>query len=325
MLLFSKITGQANLFRISIVIGLNMALACQNPNPKAPPDTPFAVVLGIAQDAGFPQADCRKDCCKLAWENSELRRRTASLGIIDPRSGERWIIDATPDFKDQLWHLNSLVEKRDDQPLTGVLLTHAHIGHYTGLMQLGFEAIGTKKVPVYAMPRMQRYLSFSGPWDQLIRFENIVIVPIENGIEFKLNDRISVTPFLVPHRDEYTETVGYRISGPRKSIVYIPDIDKWEKWQKKIEDAIASCDRAYLDGSFYLNDEVQGREMSEFPHPFIVESMARFKNLADSEKQKVTFLHFNHTNPVLRKDSQQAEEVKQRGFRIAKQGEKYIL
>lgn len=322
---FYKNTCLGSTFRFSILIGISMAFACQKPNEEVRQEEPFVVVLGIAQDAGFPQADCRKNCCKLAWENPELRRRTASLGIIDPQSGERWIIDATPDFKDQLWQLNSLVEKRDSQPLTGILLTHAHTGHYIGLAQLGFEVIGAKKVRVYTMPRMQRYLSFSGPWDQLVRYENIIIEPIENGIEFKLNERISVTPFLVPHRDEYTETVGYRISGPNKSIVYIPDIDKWEKWQTKIENVIATCDKAYLDGSFFLNDEVQGRDMSEFPHPFIVESMARFKNMPDPEKQKVTFIHFNHTNPVLRMDSQQAKEVIGGGFRIAQQGEKNIL
>jgi pyrroloquinoline quinone biosynthesis protein B len=172
---------------------------------------------------------------------------------------------------------------------------------------------------------MQEYLSTSGPWDQLVRFENIAIQPLEDGIEIQLNDRIRIEPFLVPHRDEYTETVGYRITGPNKSVVFIPDIDKWERWQTEIEDVIAGCDRAYLDGSFFDSGEVQGRDMSAFPHPFIVESMARFARLPGSEKRKISFIHFNHTNPVLQQDSEQANEVLLAGFRLAKEGEKEIL
>ncbi|MFQ5628159.1 MAG: MBL fold metallo-hydrolase [bacterium] len=302
-----------------------MIFACQTPEIEAPGNEPFVVVLGVAQDAGFPQADCQKECCKLAWENPANRKRTASLGIVDPQTGERWVIDATPDFKDQLWELNKLAKKRDAQPLSGVLLTHGHIGHYTGLMHLGFEAIGAKSVPVYAMPRMQSYLTTSGPWDQLVRMQNIVIKPLADSVEIILNDRIRVRPFLVPHRDEYTETVGYHITGPEKSVIYFPDIDKWDKWDRRIEDMIASCDRAYLDGSFYLNDEVQGRDMSEFPHPFIVESMERFESLPETEKSKITFIHFNHTNPVLQNESRQAENVRQAGFRTALEGEKFFL
>lgn len=309
-----------------ILVVLNIFALLFSLHPLAAQDkAPFVVVLGVAQDAGFPQADCRKACCAAAWENPGLRQKTASLGIVDPVSGERWMIDATPDFKEQLWNLNAQLSQRDAQPLDGVLLTHAHVGHYTGLMHLGFEIIGAKSVPVLAMPRMKNYLETSGPWHQLVRLRNIAIEPLSDGVEVALNDRIRITPFLVPHRDEYSETVGYRIAGPNRTAIYIPDIDKWEKWETKIEELIEACDRAYLDGSFYLNDEVQGRDMSTFPHPFIVESMARFAELPQEEKQKVTFIHFNHTNPVLREQSERAQQVEKQGYRIAKEGEIFKL
>lgn len=288
-------------------------------------DAPFIVVLGIAQDAGFPQADCQKACCAEAWKNPAIRQKTACLGIVDPVSGERWMIDATPNFKEQLWELNTHVSNRDTQPLNGVLLTHAHVGHYTGLMHLGFEIIGAKSVPVYAMPRMKSFLESSGPWHQLVRLQNIDIQPVNDGVEVQLNERIRITPFLVPHRDEYSETVGYRISGPNQSAIFIPDIDKWEKWDRQIEELITSSDRAYLDGSFYYNDEVQGRDMSEFPHPFIIESMQRFAELQQTDRQKVTFIHFNHSNPVMQPQSEQAQAVLKKGFRLAKEGEIFKL
>ena len=41
--------------------------------------------------------------------------------------------------------------------LSGVFLTHAHIGHYTGLMNFGNEAMGTKELPVFCMPKMKSF------------------------------------------------------------------------------------------------------------------------------------------------------------------------
>lgn len=317
---------QANRLKNLLICSILLLFAFGSTQENSAPSlSPYIIVLGVAQDAGYPQADCQRACCRPAWKHAELRRHVACLGIVDPVTGERWMIDATPDFKDQLQALNRQAPNRDDRPLSGVLLTHAHIGHYTGLMYLGFEAIGAKSVPVYAMPRMREYLSTSGPWSQLVRLHNIELRPLEDGAEIALNARIRVRPFRVPHRDEYSETVGFEIIGPEKCVVYIPDIDKWEKWDTQIETVIGRCDRAFLDGSFFLNDEVQGRDMSIFPHPFIVESMARFSPLPDSEKQKITFIHFNHTNPVLDEDSEQARAVRDRGYRIAIEGEKIPL
>eukprot|EP00957_Ditylum_brightwellii_P156501 11911053-Ditylum_brightwellii.AAC.1 len=61
----------------------------------------------------------------------------------------------------------------------GIFLTHAHIGHYTGLMYLGREALGAVDVPVYAMPRMRSFLKNNGPWSQLVSLGNINIQNLE--------------------------------------------------------------------------------------------------------------------------------------------------
>lgn len=294
--------------------------------PSVPaPEGPYVVVLGIAQDAGVPQADCRKTCCAEAWRDPQKRQRVACLGIVDPRSGQRWLIDATPDFKHQLWQLNQLAGAPDASPVDGIFLTHAHIGHYTGLMQLGHEVIGARGVPVYAMPRMLAFLSNDGPWDQLVRYGNIQLMPLLEDIGLQLNDRITVTPIQVPHRDEYSETVGYRISGPRQSVLFIPDIDKWEKWQTPVEEQIARVDAAFLDGTFFSSGEVGGRDMSEFPHPFIRESMQRFAVLPETERQKIVFIHLNHSNPALVKNSIARAQIEQAGHRVAQQGERFGL
>lgn len=251
-----------------------------------PVQAAYIIVLGIAQDGGYPQAGCERPDCIAAWNDLKLRRHVASLGIVDPSTHEQWIIDATPDFKTQLHALGGKID--------GILLTHAHIGHYLGLAQLGREVIGAHDVPVYAMPRMRAFLEHNGPWDQLVRLHNIDIRPIEDGIAVKLNSNITVTPLIVPHRDEYSETVGFIVKGPTRSILWLPDIDKWEKWSTRIEDVIARVDVAYIDGTFFDASELPGRNLSEIPHPTMRESMQRLK------PAKIRFIHLNQSNPALR-------------------------
>ena len=136
---------------------------------------------------------------------------------------------------------------------------------------------------------------------------------------------MSITPFLVPHRDEYSETVGYKIQGPNKSLIFIPDIDKWEKWDKDIVNIASEKDYALIDGSFYTANELPGRDMSEIPHPFIIESMAKFKSLSNNDKFKIHFIHLNHTNPALTNNSNAQNQIKNTGFNIAQRGQAFKL
>jgi pyrroloquinoline quinone biosynthesis protein B len=289
------------------------------------PDGPFLVVLGIAQDGGVPQAG---DKIHPGWDDPTQRRLAASLAIVDPASKQRWLVDATPDFREQLHRLDSVFPVDGKPGLAGILLTHAHMGHYTGLMHLGLEAMGAQRVPVYAMPRMEEYLRTNGPWSQLVRYENIELRPLDDGATVKLNERLQVTPLLVPHRQEYSEVVGFLIAGPRRAALYIPDIDKWEDWDAqgtRIEAVLAKADVAYLDGTFFAFDEIPGRDMSAFPHPFIRPSLERFATLPASERAKVRFIHLNHTNPALSDTSAARREIEAAGCRVAEEMERFEL
>src|SRR5688500_8675918 len=73
--------------------------------PPALPAAPFAVVLGIAQDGGYPQAGTKPGP---VWSDPSQRRLVACLGIVDAASGERWLVDATPDFPLQLHRLDEI-------------------------------------------------------------------------------------------------------------------------------------------------------------------------------------------------------------------------
>ena len=276
---------------------------------------PYVIVLGIAQDGGAPHAGCIKECCEEKWNNPTKHARVSSIGIVDPVTEESWIIDATPDFALQLTAL--------DNQLSGIFLTHAHIGHYTGLMHLGREVMGAKEVTVYAMPRMKTFLESNGPWNQLVALNNISINEISDNVKITLNEHLSITPFLVPHRDEYSETVGYRIEGPNKSLVFIPDIDKWQKWDQDFKEVASNNNYSLLDGTFYDIDELPGRDMSEIPHPFIVETMKLLESVEN--KREIHFIHLNHTNPALAKNSNAQDQIKNTGFNIAQRGQAFKL
>jgi pyrroloquinoline quinone biosynthesis protein B len=274
---------------------------------------PYLIVLGTLQDGGSPHLGCEKECCKTIDPN----KKVVSLGLIDPASGKRFLFEASPDINSQLKMLNqSLGDKKENAP-DGIFLTHAHIGHYAGLMFLGREAMNSKDVPVYAMPKMKIFLENNGPWSQLVSLNNIRIHPLSEGKWEDLGPRLKVKPILVPHRDEFSETVGYIIEGPNKKLLFIPEIDKWEKWRTDIVSLIKEVDHALIDGTFFSAAEVGNRNITEIPHPLVEESMKLFDALSIKEKQKIMFIHFNHTNPLLNEHAEEARILKSKGFRIA--------
>jgi len=289
--------------------------------PAIPSGSPSLIVLGVAQDGGAPHAGCMRDCCKNRWQHPEEANRVVSLGVIDPVSRQTFLLEATPDLSAQMQELQQIAGLSSQKAPNGIFLTHAHIGHYTGLMYLGREVLGAAKVPVYTMPRMKTFLERNGPWSQLVSLQNIELQPLKKDSSVHLSRQLAITPLKVPHRDEFSETVGFLIEGPEKRVLFIPDIDKWEKWNRNIDSLVSKVDIAYLDGTFYENGEIPGRDMSLIPHPFVEESLDRFNHLPDSLKSRIRFIHFNHTNPLLVTNGEEANQVQKQGFGLARRYE----
>ena len=297
---------------MSIMAFFIPVLQAQDSKP-ASPNQPFMIILGTLQDGGSPHLGCEKDCCKTINPD----KKVTSLGLIDPGNGKRFLFEASPDIATQLKSLNRAHPAKNNIAPDGIFLTHAHIGHYSGLMFLGREAMNSKEVPVYAMPKMKLFLENNGPWSQLVSLNNIRINPMSEGKWEDISPTIKVKPLLVPHRDEFSETVGFIIAGPNKKVLFIPDIDKWEKWRTNIVALIKEVDHALIDGTFFSAAEVNNRNIAEIPHPLVQESMELFDSLPAKEKEKIIFIHFNHTNPLLDEASKEARLVKSKGFRIA--------
>ena len=272
------------------------------------------VVLGTLQDGGSPHMGCVKDCCATERPNDYV----VSLGVID--ESKHLLFDASLDIVEQTNYLQSISPAKELE----IFLTHAHMGHYAGLIHLGRESANTNQIPVYAMPRMVQFLQNNGPWSQLIDLENISIQPIQNKTPVFVSPRLKVTPLVVPHRDEFSETVGYLIVGQSKRALYVPDIDKWDLWDIDINTLVTQVDYAFIDATFFEDGEIP-RPMSEVPHPFVEESITRFKSLAIEEKNKIYFIHLNHTNPARDPFYEGRIAIEKQGYHFATFGMRFSL
>lgn len=282
----------------------------------------YIQVLGITQDGGFPHAGCEKQCCKNAWITDSLQRHVVSLAMVDVVGKHWWLFEATPDIKYQLHEFREITGGRFNYLPDGIFITHAHIGHYTGLMQFGREVMNTKELPVYVLPRFKNYLETNGPWSQLVSLKNISLKELNRDSMLMLPDGIRIQSFTLPHRDEYSETAGFKITTPSKKYLFIPDIDKWEKWNTSIVSEVKTVDIAFLDATFYTNIELPNRSISEVPHPLVTETMELFRTENLDTKNRICFIHFNHTNALLW-NSELRNEVQKKGFRVAVEGGRY--
>jgi pyrroloquinoline quinone biosynthesis protein B len=280
-------------------------------------------VLGTAQDAGIPHPNCFCKNCLRAQGNPKHIRLATSLSIHFREENKWYLIDPSPDFKEQL----ALVQRDTNwqKMMDGIFLTHAHIGHYTGLMFLGKEAISTKKLPVMAGEKMCHFLSRHYPWKQLLDFENITLQEMGDGQGFPLPEGASIIPLTVPHRNEFSETFGFILQGSKKRLLYIPDIDRWDDWDVNLNDVLQHMDYLLIDGTFYSEKELEniGRSYKEIPHPPMTRSMEFLQGY--KEKTKIYFTHFNHSNPVIDVDENYRDKVEAEGFYVLDEGETFEL
>ena len=283
-------------------------------------DKVFIYVLGTSQDGGYPHVGCNQVCCEFAWKNPKVKRLPSSLALINQKQNKYWLFDVTPEIKEQIYMLDQF-----NCALSGVFVTHAHTGHYMGLTNFGLEIMNLENIPVYLMPRMRNYIENNSLFNQLIENKNIEISSIEDNLKISLGDNISVTPFEVPHRNELSETVGFNIKGNSKSVVYLPDIDSWDEFENQLLDLIKKNELLFLDGTFFSKDEIKNRDISKIPHPEISDTINRLSHLSVKDKKKIHFIHFNHTNSILKKDKKAYNKVLDSGFLISEEKQCFLI
>ena len=286
-------------------------------------------VLGRAQDGGMPHLGCEKPCCVNARATNR-EEYPACLGIHDTETNQLLLIEATPAIEKQVALLHKLagITGRGRKPIDAILLTHAHIGHYAGLIHLGKEVASTNAIPTFVTRRMAEFLTSNGPWSQLVAQQQIDLHPLpENSNStniFSPMAGLHIEAIKVPHRDEFSDTVAYKFHGSSKTILFVPDIDRWQGNEVLLDQLLDEVDVAFIDGTFYDGSELPGRDLSKIPHPMIVDTMNRLQEVANASPGKIRFIHLNHTNPAFQSVDIE-KEMRRRGFRIAMQGERVGL
>lgn len=318
------------------LLGLSL-IACGGAAPGEQPVShplardlrPRIRVLGTAQDGGLPHAACHCPRCERARQEPGARRRVASLALELPRAGRVYLVDATPDLREQLDVLrdrHGAVESGVDRsPVDGVLLTHAHIGHYLGLAFFGFEAVHTRELPVFCSASLAAFLRTNGPWSRLVEIGNISLHELRPGEPLALGDGVSVTPFDVPHRREYSDTFGFLFEGPEARLLYVPDTDSWTSWEPPLRSRLEGIRVAILDGTFFSSDELPGRDVASIGHPLMRQTMELLEPLLPASGIEIHFTHLNHSNPALDPRGPERQEIEGRGFHVLAEGQAFPL
>ncbi|MBF92771.1 MAG: hypothetical protein CMB78_03240 [Euryarchaeota archaeon] len=278
-------------------------------------------IIGISQDGGVPQAGC--DCvnCESAILDPRQKLHPVSCAIRGS-DGSLHLIEATRDLAEQL----SIASRALGMGVTSVpdtiSLTHAHLGHIDGIGQFGKESMGLRNLPLYASQSVT---------DVLYTREAVspfMINVIEPGVAFSPSESCGFTFTMVPvpHRDEFSDTHAILVEGPRSNLLFLPDHDEWSQTLEfhgcvGIKQWLASMgvDFALLDGTFWDKGELIGRDIREVPHPSISETLEMIGDREDGDPE-VNFIHINHTNPVLDRESIQYKDVISRGWSIGMQG-----
>src|SRR5215208_4272734 len=118
-------------------------------------------VLGSAAGGGFPQWNCRCETCEAARAGERARARTQSSLAIRGDDGPWFIVNASPDLRQQLETLGRRpIDGVRAPPIAGVLLTDAEIDHTARLLLLREAAT---PVRVYGAAGVERALTDSDP------------------------------------------------------------------------------------------------------------------------------------------------------------------
>jgi len=258
-------------------------------------------VLGNVQDGGVPHLGCSCDVCEAAREDRDKIKYSHSLLLKenDDSNSIRYLIGASADIRFQT----------AGEVFDGIFLLDNHFTHLIGLLYLGEFSLEAENLPVYAPEFMQDYLMRNDPYRFLVDRENIDIQNIENGEVEELHG-VEITPHLTVKQSEHTGTFSYMIEGKEKTVYYAPLV--YQSWKREELEKIREADIAIIEGCFYQQDEVE-RYSEEPPHPLMPDTMDELED-ADTD---IYFTHLNHTNPVLREDSEERKEMEERGFKLA--------
>ena len=133
---------------------------------------------------------------------------------------------------------------------------------------LGQEVAAVDRLPVHCTVRMTEFLKRHAPWSGVVEAGHIVLHAHDPGevgaVEFEPLPGLKVEAVRVPHRDDYSDTVAFKVRGPSQTLLWAPDVDQWGRHEDLLDGLLADVDLAYLDATFFplLRDELLREERS---------------------------------------------------------------
>jgi pyrroloquinoline quinone biosynthesis protein B len=285
-------------------------------------------VLGSAAGGGFPQWNCHCGTCEAARAGVRARPRTQSSLAIRGDHGPWFLVNASPDARQQL---ETLTPRRVDgvraAPIAGVLLTDAEIDHTAGLLLLRESAT---PVRVFGDAGLERALRAGYPVLAILeRYCGAEWRTLEPGRTQALDgSSLTVEPFAVGgdaprYSDVETQASGFVFRDRAGGVAtYVPGLARLDD---EVLTRFAASDLVLVDGTFWRDDElarlgISDRSARAMGHVPLSGPGGTLEALARLERPRKVLVHINNTNPILIEDSPERREVLRAGVEVAYDG-----
>jgi pyrroloquinoline quinone biosynthesis protein B len=305
------------------------------------------VVLGAAAGGGLPQWNCGCSiCCTARNDRPELRSTQASIAIS--LDDTHWfLINASPDLRQQLTATPQLHPKDGrlrHSPIAGVILTNSEVDAVAGLLSLREGWPFT----VYAHPRVLAILKSNSIFN-VLNEKTVMRQPIavDETFEPALPDGtpsgIEVVPFTVPGKgawylegkqhpggeDTEGDTLGLRITDKRTGK-YFFFLAACARVTPELAARIANAPLVFFDGTVWRDDELivarLGNKTGQgMGHISMSGEDGAIAALADLHIDKKVFLHINNSNPALLPGSTERQTAEHAGWKIPADGTEITL
>jgi pyrroloquinoline quinone biosynthesis protein B len=275
-------------------------------------------VLGSAAGGGSPQWNCHCETCEAARAGVRARPRTQSSLAIRGEEGPWFLVNASPDLRQQLETLTpARVDGVRSAPIAGVLLTDAEIDHTAGLLLLRESPT---PVRVFGGAAIQRALAET-LLRMLDRFAGVEWQTLESDRPTELEGSSLVVECFDVGDAESTGFV-FRDRTTAGVATYAPALATLEDG---VLTRLAASDLALVDGTFWRDDElarlgISDRRARDMGHAPLSGPDGTLAALAGLQRPRKALVHINNTNPILLEDSPEREEVVRAGVEVAYDG-----
>jgi pyrroloquinoline quinone biosynthesis protein B len=289
-------------------------------------------ILGSAAGGGFPQWNCRCPTCEAARAGVRAHPRTQSSLAIRGGDGPWFLVNASPDARQQLEAITDpAIDGVRSPPIAGVLLTDAEIDHTAGLLLLRESAT---PVAVYGEAGVERALRQGYPvLPMLERYCGAVWHTLEPGRPQALDgSSLTVEPFGVGgDSPRYLDGSGVELEASGFAftdragggvLTYVPGLARLDD---AVRDRFAASDLVLVDGTFWRDDElarlgISTRSARDMGHLPLSGDGGTLEALARLKRPRKALVHINNTNPILLEDSPERDAVTRAGVEVAYDG-----